>query len=148
MFGTSEQKPGNGVDEKVRAAEMDEDLGETTGHESVDEKPDEETIAASAKAHPEKVEVEADQEHKEAAEAHVSHGLSMFHMIFVMNPPPPEYQVRADDMYKHVVKKFSRGLKWEQARSKYVLRECEKFQSMKARHGKPPPSLTYHQLRN
>ena len=61
--------------------------------------------------------------------------LSMFHVVFVMNPPPMEYQIRVDEMYSHVVKDFSKALKREQARSNYVLRECQLLKSMKARHG-------------
>ena len=61
--------------------------------------------------------------------------LSMFHVVFVMNPPPMEYQIRVDEMYSHVVKHFSKALKREQARSNYVLKECQLLKSMKARHG-------------
>lgn len=61
--------------------------------------------------------------------------LTMFHVVFVMNPPPMEYQIRVDEMYSHVVKHFSKALKREQARSNYVLRECQLLKSMKARHG-------------
>ncbi|KAI4142662.1 MAG: hypothetical protein LQ341_003152 [Variospora aurantia] len=50
--------------------------------------------------------------------------LNMFHMVFVLNPPPLEYQLRVKDMYDHVIRKFSKALKWVQARSNYVLREA------------------------
>ena len=61
--------------------------------------------------------------------------LNMFHVVFVMNPPALEYHLRVDEMYKHVAKKFSRALKWEQARSNYVLNEAAKIRELQAKHG-------------
>ncbi|KAL9593340.1 MAG: hypothetical protein Q9219_007595, partial [cf. Caloplaca sp. 3 TL-2023] len=49
--------------------------------------------------------------------------LNMFHVVFVLDPPPLEYQLRVKEMDDHVIKKFSKALRWEQARSKMVLRE-------------------------
>ena len=49
--------------------------------------------------------------------------LSMFQVVFIMAPPPLEYHLRVDEMYDYIVKKFSRALKWEQARSGLVSRE-------------------------
>lgn len=51
--------------------------------------------------------------------------LSMFQVVFIMAPPPLEYQLRVNEMYDHVVKKFSRALQWEQARSGFVSREAD-----------------------
>ena len=139
MSTISEQKPAKGL-QKATPVEMDEELGETTGHESIDENPGTEGAPSNEGETSRKIEtavVEEEEERKGTRPSPtVGHGLSMFHVIFVMNPHPLEYQVRVDEMYKHVVKKFSRALKWEQARSNYVLRECEKLKSMKARHGK------------
>ncbi|KAL9130176.1 MAG: hypothetical protein Q9217_001570 [Psora testacea] len=50
--------------------------------------------------------------------------LTMFHVSFVLDPPPLQYHVRVREMYDHVVKKFSKGLRWEQARSNYVAKEA------------------------
>ena len=50
--------------------------------------------------------------------------LSMFQTVFIMAPPPLEYHLRISEMYDHIVKKFSRALKWEQARSGFVSREA------------------------
>lgn len=49
--------------------------------------------------------------------------LKLFHVVFVLDPPPLEYHLRMKEMYHHVVKKFSRALKWEQSRSNYVSKE-------------------------
>ncbi|KAI5808728.1 nitrogen permease regulator of amino acid transport activity 3-domain-containing protein [Peziza echinospora] len=51
--------------------------------------------------------------------------MSMFHMVFVLNPPQLEYYKRVQEMYTFVVKKFARALKLEQARMNYVGREAE-----------------------
>ena len=61
--------------------------------------------------------------------------LNMFHVVFVMSPPPLEYQTRVDDMYVNVVKKFSRALKIEQSRSGFVSTEAEKLRRARAKHG-------------
>ena len=142
MSTISEQKPGKGSLPKT-SAEVDDELGETTGHESVGEGTNDNTgvaPGATPDGEIEKLEATAEVERKESTSPSVGHGLNMFHVIFVMNPPPLECHLRVDEMYRHVVKKFSRALKWEQARSNYVLRECEKLKSMKARHGIHPPS--------
>lgn len=55
--------------------------------------------------------------------------LKMFHVVFVLDPPPLEYHLRMKEMYDHVVKKFSRALKWEQARSNYVSKEVSNITS-------------------
>ena len=141
MSTISEQKPGATTLRKT-SAEVDEELGETTGHESVDEGEGTEANP-TADGDGEKLEADLEGNRKEASSSSVGHGLHMFHVIFVMNPPPLEYHIRVDEMYRQVVKKFSRALKWEQARSNYVLRECEKLKSMKARHGTSRPSYVH-----
>ncbi|KAL8688007.1 MAG: hypothetical protein Q9218_005970, partial [Villophora microphyllina] len=77
--------------------------------------------------------------------------LNMFHVVFVLNPPPLEYQLRVKEIYDHVVKKFSKALKWEQARSNYVMREVSTlslaYQSMKKAQGvEQPLASLYHQF--
>ena len=58
--------------------------------------------------------------------------LKMFHVVFVLNPPPLEYHLRIKEMYDHVVKKFSRALRWEQARSNYVSKESSTISAAKS----------------
>lgn len=58
-------------------------------------------------------------------------GMSMFHVVFVMNPPQLEYHTRVQEMYTCVVKKFARALRLEQARTDYVRREMELILKMK-----------------
>lgn len=50
--------------------------------------------------------------------------LSMFQIVFILAPPPLEYHLRVDEMYDRIVKKLSRALTWEQARSGFVSREA------------------------
>ena len=61
--------------------------------------------------------------------------LNMFHVVFVMKPPALEYHLRVDEMYHHVAKKFSKALKWEQARSDFVLKESERIRELQVKHG-------------
>jgi hypothetical protein len=60
--------------------------------------------------------------------------LTMFHVVFVMNPPPLEQGLRVKLMYDHVVKKFSKVLKWEQSHHDYVWGQSELLQSIKSAH--------------
>lgn len=60
--------------------------------------------------------------------------LTMFHVVFVMDPPPLEHTLRVKEMYDHVVKKLSKVLKWEQQHHDYVSEQSELLQSIKATH--------------
>lgn len=57
--------------------------------------------------------------------------LTMFHVVFVMNPPALEYHVRLDDMYRNVVREFAKVLKVEQAQSLYVWTQSKKILKLK-----------------
>lgn len=59
--------------------------------------------------------------------------LSMFHVVFVLDPPPLEYPVRVKEMYDHVAKKFTKALRYEQARSHYVTEEVALINSTNKR---------------
>ncbi|KAI5199589.1 hypothetical protein E4T39_06205 [Aureobasidium subglaciale] len=58
--------------------------------------------------------------------------MTMFHVVFVMNPPALEYHIRLQEMYDNVVKKFSKALRYEQARSNAIYQDAKKMQSLKA----------------
>lgn len=68
-------------------------------------------------------------------------GLTMFNIVFLLNPPPLEYHLRVTEMYDHVVKKFSRALKWEQARSGYVWEQSQLILKLTQKASKNSPSL-------
>lgn len=73
--------------------------------------------------------------------------LNMFHVVFVLNPPPLEYHLRVKEMYDHVIKKFSKILKREQAHSAYVLREISAMSKdtpkMKGAHSEANAKYTH-----
>ncbi|KAM5442143.1 Nitrogen permease regulator 3 [Microsporum ferrugineum] len=54
----------------------------------------------------------------------IKDGMTMFNVVFVLNPPTLEYNVRIREMYENVVKKFGKALKSEQARANYVWKEA------------------------
>ena len=58
--------------------------------------------------------------------------LTMFHLVFVLNPPPLEQTQRVKDIYEFVAKKLSKVLKLEQARNNYVWEQAELMQQLKA----------------
>lgn len=71
--------------------------------------------------------------------------LAMFHVVFVLRPPPLEYHLRVKEMYDNVTKKLSKALKWEQSRSGYVAIEAAAITSLTKHMDKSnskPPSAT------
>lgn len=50
--------------------------------------------------------------------------LNMFHVSFILDPPPLEYHLRVKEMYDSVIRKLTKALRWEQARSNYVAKEA------------------------
>ncbi len=78
---------------------------------------------------------ESSQRMQSSDEDNLLDTLKMFHVVFVLDPPPLEYHLRMKEMYDHVVKKFSRALRWEQARSNYVSKEASTISAAK-RKGK------------
>ena len=73
----------------------------------------------------------SDVEEEDKEEWEEGMGMSMFHVVFVMNPPQLEYHSRVHEMYFCVVKKFARALKLEQVRTEYVRKEMELILKMK-----------------
>jgi nitrogen permease regulator 3-like protein len=61
-----------------------------------------------------------------------SREMTIFNVVFVLNPPILEYSLRVKEMYDHVVKKLGRALKWEQARTNYVWKQSEIILNAKA----------------
>ncbi|KAJ5370321.1 Nitrogen permease regulator 3 [Penicillium cataractarum] len=51
--------------------------------------------------------------------------MTMFNVVFVMDPPLLEYSMRVKEIYENIIKKFAKALKWEQARTDYVWRESQ-----------------------
>lgn len=68
-----------------------------------------------------------DDEHSSTAGG----GMSMFHVVFVLNPPELEYHFRTQEIFDYVVKRFARALKYEQAKDGYVWREAGKINTLR-----------------
>ncbi|PSN59767.1 hypothetical protein BS50DRAFT_579797 [Corynespora cassiicola Philippines] len=68
--------------------------------------------------------------------------MTMFNVVFVLNPPALEYQQRVKDMYDHVTRKYAKALKYEQARFQYVWKESKKIIDMKQRAKESGETLT------
>ena len=56
--------------------------------------------------------------------------LAMFHVVFVLRPPPLEYHLRVKEMYDNVTKKLSKAMRWEQTRSGYVGKQAAIINSL------------------
>ncbi|KAL4930144.1 nitrogen permease regulator 3 family protein [Aspergillus undulatus] len=57
--------------------------------------------------------------------------MTMFNVVFVLDPPLLEYSMRIREVYDNIIKKFTKALKWEQARTGYVWRECQQILQIK-----------------
>ena len=57
--------------------------------------------------------------------------MTMFNVVFVLNPPTLEYQLRVKEMYENVVRKYAKALKYEQARFDYVWKESKQILALK-----------------
>lgn len=68
--------------------------------------------------------------------------MSMFNVVFVLNPPALEHQMRVKDMYDNVAKKYAKALKYEQARFQYVWKESKRIIDIKQRAKENGESLT------
>ncbi|KAF2266803.1 hypothetical protein CC78DRAFT_531247 [Lojkania enalia] len=68
--------------------------------------------------------------------------MTMFNVVFVMNPPALEYQLRVREMYDNVTRKYSKALKYAQARNQYVWKESKKIMNIKQRAKENGDSLT------
>jgi len=123
---SSEEKGEDHAKEKLEHAkktdpELSDDLEETSGQDTAVE----ETVNNGVK---EKVQT---PDEKTPATGKRKDSMTMFNVIFVMSPPALEYHLRVREMYDNVVKKFSRALKWEQARSDYVWKESKQILKLK-----------------
>ncbi|KAF1817510.1 hypothetical protein P152DRAFT_469933 [Eremomyces bilateralis CBS 781.70] len=70
--------------------------------------------------------------------------MTMFNLVFVLNPPSLEHQLRLEEMYDNVVKKFAKSLKYLQAQHNYVWAESQKILTMQEKgkeNGTPIASL-------
>lgn len=124
----SEDKTQSGQEQgnAVKRESIEEEPGESTGQDTDNEvlRPVHDTTFDKREADPPTERVREDAfKHKKVKEDYSKETLKMFHVVFVLDPPPPEYHLRLNEMYGNVVKKLSRGLKWEQAHSNYVSKE-------------------------
>lgn len=71
--------------------------------------------------------------------------MTMFNVVFVMDPPLLEYSMRVKEIYENVIKKFAKALKWEQARTDYVWRESQHILQVR-RKARETSMLTIHIL--
>ncbi|KAK2737183.1 Nitrogen permease regulator 3 [Myotisia sp. PD_48] len=58
-------------------------------------------------------------------------GMTMFNVVFVMNPPIIDYNACLKEMYENVIKKLGKALKSEQARANYVWQEAQLILNIK-----------------
>ncbi|KAH7095425.1 nitrogen permease regulator of amino acid transport activity 3-domain-containing protein [Paraphoma chrysanthemicola] len=68
--------------------------------------------------------------------------MTMFNVVFVLNPPALEYQQRIKDVYDNVTRKYAKALKFEEARFQYVWKESKRIIDIKQRAKENNESLT------
>lgn len=73
--------------------------------------------------------------------------MTMFNVVFVVDPPLLEYSIRTRNLYDNVIKKLSKALKWEQGRTDYVWREAQHISHLKDKaREKSTPSRPFNQI--
>src|SRR5271170_4083867 len=115
---------------KNTRAGINQDIAESNATDSEAERLEDETTASQSTT-----------EHSGESKTKKS-DMTMFNVVFVLDPPILEYNLRAKEMYDHVVKKFTRALKWEQGCSEYVWREAELIQSITSKHSSQESSAS------
>lgn len=126
-----EEGDGEGIEAEEETAEVEEEEGDTklNGYENevngngVNGEPEEGHGNNQNHSQDEK----DDDEHSSTAGG----GMSMFHVVFVLNPPELEYHFRTQEIFDYVVKRFARALKYEQAKDGYVWREAGKINALR-----------------
>ncbi|CUS13957.1 unnamed protein product [Tuber aestivum] len=93
--------------------------------------PDAGNTAMGNGGHEDDADDEDDDEDGESSQGGNFGNMTMFHVVFVLNPPELEYHSRTQEMFDYVVKRFARALKYEQAKDGYVWREAEKIVRLK-----------------
>jgi hypothetical protein len=68
--------------------------------------------------------------------------MTMFNVVFVLNPPALEYQQRVKEMYDNVTRKYAKALKYEEARFQYVWKESKRIIDIKQRAKETNESIT------
>ncbi|KAI9376795.1 nitrogen permease regulator of amino acid transport activity 3-domain-containing protein [Aspergillus egyptiacus] len=74
--------------------------------------------------------------------------MTMFNVVFVLDPPILEYSLRVREVYDNIIKKFIKALKYEQARTNYVWRESQQILQLKekAKEKRTPLNSLYADL--
>ncbi|KAL1644661.1 Nitrogen permease regulator 3 [Diplodia intermedia] len=91
---------------------------------------------------------DAGSDAKSASTAGGDSEMTMFNVVFVLNPPALEYQLRTGEMYDNVIRKFAKDLKYEQAKTNYVWRESKIILNLKnkAKENREPMSMLWHSI--
>jgi hypothetical protein len=76
-------------------------------------------------------EEQVEEELEEPKQEESENTMSMFHVVFVMNPPVVEYHYRIEEMFHYVVSRLALVLRYEQAKSNYVWSESQKILKIK-----------------
>ncbi|KAJ0424627.1 nitrogen permease regulator of amino acid transport activity 3-domain-containing protein [Aspergillus carlsbadensis] len=67
--------------------------------------------------------------------------MTMFNVVFVLDPPLLEYSTRIREIYDNIIKKFIKALKYEQARTNYVWKESQHILHLKEKAKEKRTSL-------
>lgn len=72
-------------------------------------------------------------------------GMTMFNLVFIMNPKTTEAPMRVADMFEHVAKDINKALRYAQNYSNYVWKESERILNLKekAREERRPMSVLW-----
>ncbi|EEP78619.1 conserved hypothetical protein [Uncinocarpus reesii 1704] len=80
---------------------------------------------------PSRSSMETNTEEDESVTDGNKESMTMFNVVFVMNPPILEHNSRIKENYDNVIKKLGKGLKSEQATANYVWKEAQTILQIK-----------------
>lgn len=114
-LGHNEHAEGHGEDERVKSPDLGGSIASLA--ETVISPTDSKRASSTSGKHGMSPGDSLDPEDKDH--------MTMFNVVFVMDPPLLEYSMRVKEIYDNIIKKFAKALKWEQARTDYVWKESQ-----------------------
>lgn len=85
---------------------------------------------------------EDDEEAPEEEPVNPQSNLTMFHLVFIMNPPTIEFNYRIEEMFMYVISRLSLVLRYEQLKNEYVSKQARIIVTLKEKYKNDPVELS------
>lgn len=71
-------------------------------------------------------------------------GMTMFNLVFILNPKKHEAKELADTLYVHIIRKINKLFKYSQQKTDFVWRESKRILALKDKHREESKPYTPH----